>query len=374
MTSREQINCMALAMMFANRGRQLLLLYKQTGSATAIVDHADNLRSIAPALNPEAFLIDAGQLKVCLEQATAEAEFAEKNGIAILTPDDPRYPKRLYEVCDDAPLALYLCGNADLNSQRILSIVGTRRSTDYGLDMVNNIVGELAQYFPDLLIVSGLAYGTDINAHRAALSNGLPTVGVLAHGLDRIYPATHRQTATRMTQHGGLLTEFPSTTKIDPLNFLRRNRLIAALAQGTLVVESKSHGGALTTARHALEYNLAVMACPGRATDIASEGCNRLIATNGAALVSSAADIVQTLGWKVPKQQAPALPSLFADNLNAEEKLVFDTLTLDPRHFSDIVSATGLAVPTVLSVLSELEFRGLARQLPGSNWRKNHSQ
>ena len=370
MTSNETLNCVALAMMFANRGRQLLELYQRVGSATAIVQHYADLQAILPDLNPEAFLIDEKSLKISLERAAHEIEFAEKHGIAILTPDNPAYPKRLLEVCVDAPLALYHKGNTNLNAIHSLAIVGTRTCTEYGRDMVNNIVSELAKFFPNVLIVSGLAYGTDINAHRAALDNNLPTVALLAHGLDKIYPSVHRNTAQRMMEQGGLLTEYHSFTKMEPVYFLQRNRLIAGIAEGTLVVESKERGGALTTARCANEYNLTVMACPGRANDPASVGCNQLIATNRAALVTSAVDIVRTLGWEVPKDKLQVLPSFFDDDLASEERMVLNALQDEPTHLSAILTTTGMSAPTVMAALSELEFRGIVRQMPGTQWRK----
>ena len=366
----EVLNCVALSMMLANRGRQLLELYQRAGSATAIVEHAANLQEIVPDLNPQAFLIDEKELKDSLDRAVREVEFAEKHDIVILTPDNEAYPARLLEVCTDAPLALYHKGNTNLNAVHSLAIVGTRTSTEYGRDMVDNIISELAKYFPELLIVSGLAYGTDINAHRVSLDNKLPTVALLAHGLDRIYPSVHRNTAQRMVQQGGLLTEYPSFTKMEPTYFLQRNRLIAGIAEATLVVESKERGGALTTARYANEYNLTAMACPGRASDLASVGCNRLIATNRAVLITSAADIVRTLGWEVPKEKVQALPSFFDDDLTTEERMVLNTLKDEPTHLSALLADTGLSAPTVMAALSELEFRNIVRQLPGAQWRK----
>ena len=370
MISNEALNCVALAIMFSNRSRQLLELYQRVGSATDIVEHAANLQAIAPDLNPLAFPIDEKELKESLDRAMREVEFAEKHGIEILTPDNSAYPKQLLEVCADAPLALYHKGNTNLNPKHSLAIVGTRTSTEYGRDMVENIISELAKYFPDLLIVSGLAYGTDINAHRASLENKLPTVALLAHGLDRIYPSVHRNTAQRMIQQGGLLTEYPSFTKMEPAYFLQRNRLIAGIAEATLVIESKERGGALTTARYANEYNLTTMACPGRASDPASVGCNRLIATNRAALVTSAADIVKNLGWEVPKEKVQALPSFFDDDLTTEERMVLNALKTEPTHLSALLANTGLSAPTVMAALSELEFRDIVRQLPGTQWRK----
>ena len=359
---------MALSLMFPNRFGVLKQLYMRVGSAADIVDNASDLKALVADFNAKNFVIDPEKLKLSLDRAQTEADHVEREGIHCISMADPSYPTRLREVCPDAPLVLYLYGNANLNAKHILSIVGTRNSTGYGHDMIDNICGELAKYYSDLLIVSGLAYGTDINAHRAALDNSLPTVGVLAHGLDRLYPASHRTVAQRMVQHGGLLTEFVTGTKIETYNFLRRNRIIAGMAEATLVIESKDKGGALATARMASDYSLSVMACPGRATDETSAGCNKLIKNNMAAMLTSAADVVDFLGWTTDTKPEP-LPSLFDIDLNGEEKTVYDVLDPNGKDINYIVMHCGLPIPTVMSVLSELEFRGLVRQLPGSKWR-----
>ena len=371
MVSRETLCSMALSLMFPYRFGALRQLYDRIGSAEGIVDNASNLQSVAADFNVGSFTIDPVRLHECLSLAEKEAGRAEERGIRCISIGMPSYPARLREVCPDAPLVLYLNGTADLNACHTLSVVGTRDSTSYGRDMTENICGELAQWFPDLLVVSGLAYGTDINAHRTALDNRLSTVAVLAHGLDKVYPASHRTVAERMVSAGGgLLTEFPTGTKIENYNFLRRNRIIAGMAEATLVMESREKGGALTTARIANEYSLTVMACPGRASDEMSKGCNRLIWSNSAAMLTCAADVVETLGWEVDKQAKEQNASLFDADMTGEERIVYDTLDTEGRDISYVIVHSGQPVNVVMSVLSELEFRGVVRQLPGAKWRK----
>lgn len=370
MSTTEKINAIALSNMFATRAEKLKQLYERLGSASAIVEHAAHLPDVIPDFNPKAFPIDTNELNTYIYRAEKELEHIKKYNVKCITMDDADYPKRVAEVCPDAPLALYYCGNADLNARHTISVVGTRNSTEYGRDLTDTIIAELAAGFPDLLIVSGLAYGTDINAHRAAYDNNLPTVAVLAHGLDRIYPSIHRNTAARMVTHGGLLTEYPTNTSPEAHNFLRRNRIIAALSEATLVVESKYKGGSLTTARLAAEYGQTVMACPGRVTDDSSVGCNNLIVQGRALAVTSAADIIHTLNWHVSTTTSAPLPSLFDEEMTAEERLVYNTLDLEGKHINLIITATSLPVQQVMGILNELEFRDLVRQLPGSKWRK----
>ena len=237
-----------------------------------------------------------------LQRAEKEVQFIEKNKILVYSILDNQYPVRLRE-CQDAPIVFYYRGNADLHTSRILSIVGTRSATEYGRALTDSLIKDLAGIFPDVLIVSGLAYGIDICAHRSSLKHGLPTVGVLAHGLDRIYPALHRHTATEMLNQGGLLTDFMSETTPDRENFLQRNRLIAGLADATIVVESAEKGGALVTADIAFSYGRDVYTFPGRVSDKYSIGCNRLIQTNKAGLINSAHDLITALCWDVKKKK-----------------------------------------------------------------------
>lgn len=367
----ETVNALTLAIMFPNKVAKLCQLYRRAGSATTIVDNADSLRDIMPDFNPSAFGLDIQILQSCREKAMRELESISRYSGICLTPDMPEYPQRmLLDDCCDFPLALFFCGKANLNAEHIISVVGTRHSTPYGLDIVHNLIEDLSQAFPDLLVVSGLAYGTDINAHRAAMSHGLPTVALLAHGLDMIYPSAHRATAKQMTTHGGLLTEYLIGSKPMRYSFLSRNRLIASVADATIVVESKEHGGALTTARCAASYNRPVFAFPGRVNDESSTGCNNLIRKNEAELITSARDIAESLNWALKKRKPTPLPSLFDCELTGEEKAIYDLLSDEAVHISILAAKLPLPIHKIMQILSDLEFRNLAASLPGSRWRR----
>lgn len=302
-----------------------------------------------------------------LIRAEKEVAFIEKNKIRMYAITDEAYPERLKE-CQDAPVVFYYRGAADLHAAKIISIVGTRRITDYGQQMTNLLVTEIAKMFPEMLIVSGLAYGVDVCAHRSALKNQLPTVGVLAHGLDRIYPAVHRNTAAAMLESGGLLTDFMSETNPDRENFLRRNRLIAGLADATIVVESAEKGGSLVTADIAFSYGRDVYAFPGRVTDTYSAGCNRLIQMNKAGSISSAKDLVMSLCWdtdaKTPSQQSslpfPGRPDHPVIRL-LEEKGEF--------HVNQLATEMNLPIHKLTPMLFELELEGHIKALPGGLYR-----
>ena len=251
------------------------MLYTTLGSATAVYEHRNSIRDVLPDATERLASALRG-MDEALKRAETELEFAQKKHIRCLTMQDADYPQRLLE-CPDAPIVLYFCGNANLNASRIINIIGTRHCTEYGRDICRNFIADLQRHHPDTLIVSGLAYGIDINAHRAALDSGMQTVGVLAHGLDRIYPSVHRTTAASMAHQGGLLTEYMSQTAPDKINFVRRNRIVAGMCDATIVVESAAKGGALITAELAESYHRDVFAFPGRIYDQYSEGCNRLI-------------------------------------------------------------------------------------------------
>lgn len=273
----------------------MLELYRRLGSATAVMEHRDDIRDIVPEASPR--LADAlkdmsGPLRI----AEAELRYDEEHGITPLTMNDTRYPSRLRE-CGDAPLMLFYKGNADLNRTRVLSIVGTRHCTAYGQDLIRRFCDDLRQICPDVLIISGLAYGVDICAHRNALRTGFDTAAVLAHGLDTVYPSSHRETACEMTSHGGLITEFLTQTNADKVNFVRRNRIVAGMADATLLVESAERGGGLITTSIAQSYGREVFAFPGAVGMAYSEGCNRLIRDNGAALITCAADLAASMAW-----------------------------------------------------------------------------
>ncbi|MCX6352078.1 MAG: DNA-processing protein DprA [Bacteroidetes bacterium] len=297
-----------------------------------------------------------------------EIAFIEKHNIQPLFYLDEKYPYRLKENAD-APILLFYKGNADLNAARVISVVGTRKPSDYGKTICEELVSDLAPY--NVFIVSGLAYGIDIIAHKTALTHGLNTVGVLAHGLDRIYPSTHRSTAAKMIEKGGLLTEYPSGTNPDAPNFPTRNRIVAGMADATLVVESPLKGGSLITAQLAFSYDREVLAVPGRTTDAASAGCNGFIKTNKAAMVESAADIAYYLGWDsaVPqKKKATEIPK----NLGRVETKILEKLTLVEKIDIDSLSAFMELSPSELSlILLQLEFSGYIASLPGKMFRRS---
>ncbi len=291
------------------------------------------------------------------ERAEKELIFIEKYKIQPLFLTDSAYPKRLKN-CVDAPVMLYFKGNADLNAGKIISIVGTRNSTEYGKDICRTLLSGLQVHNP--LIVSGLAYGIDFLAHKEALKNSMSTVGVMAHGLDRIYPSQHRSLAERMVASGGLITEFLSGTVPDRENFPKRNRIIAGLADVTIVVEANIKGGALITADLANTYNRDVFAYPGRITDEYSSGCNHLIKTNRANLITKVADLEYILGWTESHHSPRANPQL---------RLAID-LSDDERIITNILSAHGNLIVDELAILtgfpqSKLAFNILAMEMKG---------
>ena len=254
-----------------------------------------------------------------LTRAEDEVKFITRNNIQTSFYLDKDYPTRLSH-CPDAPIIFYSIGNCDLNSSKIISIVGTRNATDYGRGFCESFIDDLARKHPSTLIISGLAYGIDICAHKAALKHGLPTVGVVAHGLETLYPSLHKPIARNMVKNGGVLTDFPSNTEIDRKNFLRRNRIVAGLADATIVVESAEKGGALITADIAFSYSRDVFALPGRKGDRFSMGCNALIKYNKAALLESVEDLEYCMRWDSGvKENIPVQTKLFVE-LNEEEK------------------------------------------------------
>lgn len=301
-------------------------------------------------------------------RAEEELEFIRQYQISPLFYLDQGYPEKLRH-CEDGPMMLYFKGRANLGQKRILSIVGTRKPTDYGKVMCEQITREFADL--GVMIVSGLAYGVDTIAHKAALAAGLPTVGVLAHGLDQIYPFINRPLAEKMINQGGLVTEFLSRTKLNRDYFPRRNRIIAGMADATLVIESADKGGALITADIANSYNRDVFALPGRATDQKSSGCNQLIRMNKAALVQNATDICFMMGWDQAPQLVNIQQKLFL-SLDEQEKKVFEVLeSRTEAGIDEIYLHSGLMPSKVAAILLKLEFEGLIRSLPGKRFRAN---
>ena len=302
--------------------------------------------------------------------ARAAWETAERGGYRIIPYWEDDYPERMRECCD-APPVLYYRGTASMNAAHSVAIVGTRRMTPYGASLCEAFVRDLAQLCPGTLVVSGLAYGVDICAHRAALACGLPTIGVLAHGIDSIYPPLHRSTAAEMTHRGGVLTEFPPGTRPERQNFVRRNRIIAGICEATLVVESAIKGGALITSEIALSYGRECFAFPGRADDEFSAGCNRLIRDNKAALVTSAEDFAKALGWTTAGAAPRAVQRELFPKLGAEEESVVQALRRFPEGapLNTLVVECNLPVYRLSALLFELEMKGLVRPMYGGLYR-----
>ena len=304
-----------------------------------------------------------------LQRAEKELAFIEKNNISCFFLTDTDYPTRLRE-CPDAPVLFYFKGNTNLDAARIISIVGTRNMTDYGRELTESFIKDLAKSIPDVLVVSGLAYGIDICAHRSALRNRLPTVAVLAHGLDRIYPSGHRNTAVEMLESGGLLTDYPSGTEPDRPNFLRRNRIVAGMSDCTVVVESAEKGGSLVTADIAFSYGRDVYSFPGRVGDTHSKGCNHLIRENKAGLITSARDLLSALCWDIQTSATPVQTELFFSDTDVpapEQNPVLAIIrTRKEVHINELALALEMPVHKLSTLLFELEINGKIKALPGN--------
>ncbi|NLR80341.1 DNA-processing protein DprA [Chitinophaga eiseniae] len=304
------------------------------------------------------------------EAVEAEMAFLEKYRIQPLFFRDPGYPQRLLH-CYDSPAMLYYKGHASLNPPRMVSIVGTRHPSVYGRSVCEALVKDLAA--AGITIVSGLAYGIDIIAHKAALKAGIPTIGVLAHGLDRIYPAAHKQIATDMLEQGGLLTDYSSQTLPDRQNFPKRNRIVAGICDATIVIESGIRGGSLITADLANGYNREVLCVPGRIQDIQSAGCNQLIQQNKAVLLRDAADVLALMGWeeKARPETPPAVqPSLFPALTEAEQAIMALFREKPQRHLEELYLQTRLSGSQVAVAVFNLEMQSLLRSLPGQRYER----
>lgn len=366
----EQVAMLALSRVQVPQLALLRQLIEEVGSAKELLENASDIQEILPGATPKlaAMLADSS----IVERAEREMEFMEKNGIRLLCLGDESYPCRLAECCD-APLVLHSMGNVDLNARHVVSIVGTRHASEYGKELCSNFVADLAKFVPDTLIVSGLAYGIDVCAHRAALEAGLPTVGVLAHGLDRIYPSAHRATAKSMLQNGGLLTEFMSESEPFPSNFVQRNRVVAGMADATVVVESASKGGSLITASLANSYSRDCFAFPGRVNDQYSQGCNELVSRNRAALITSAYEFVEAMNWEVvsKKRSADDLQGELFPELTPEEKAVIEALRSDSdgMQVNQLVVLLDIPISRLLPLLFEMEMKGYVKAVAGGCYR-----
>lgn len=303
-----------------------------------------------------------------LDTAEAEAEYVIKHNIRTYFYLDNDYPYRLKQ-CDDSPVVFFFRGECDLNSSKLLSVVGTRNATTRGRDLCDKIIGGLAAGHPDMIIVSGLAYGIDIAAHKAALANNLLTIGVLAHGLKTTYPSIHDSVAKAIIKHGGLLTDFVSDALPERNNFLKRNRIIAGLSDATLVIESGIKGGALITADIANSYNRDVFAVPGRPDDQWSAGCNSLIRNNKAFLTESSDDVEYFLNWK-PEKAKPAIQRTLFNDLGDNEKLIYELITKEGELTIDAICRTiEIPVYKLSSILLQMEFKDLVKCYPGNIYR-----
>lgn len=301
--------------------------------------------------------------KETFDRAETELSFTEKYKITPLFFTESNYPKRLIN-CEDAPALLYFKGNADLNNKKIVAVVGTRNATAYGRAFCEKLITGLMRH--NLLVVSGLAYGIDIVAHKAALNNHVATVGVLGHGLDRIYPAIHRNTAENMIANGGLLTEFPSGTNSDRQNFPKRNRIIAGMADATIVVEAAITGGALITAQIANSYNRDVFALPGRVDEEFSEGCNYLIKTNRAQLITKVEDIEYILGWVETKLNPKPQQLTIYPNLDPDEQKIINLISQkNSINFDDLQYQLNMPQSKLAMLILNLEMQAIIIALPG---------
>lgn len=336
-------------------------LLDRCGNAAAIFDERKTaLRKIdgigEVILNS---LWDAAYLKM----AEKELSFVQKEGITTINFLDPGYPKNLRH-CIDGPILLFQRGRINLNNKHIISIVGTRNMTSYGQAFITEFISELSPLKP--IIVSGFAYGVDIFAQRMAVENGLQTIGCLAHGLNQIYPKTHKKYMKQVEENGGFMTEFWSTSNPDRENFLKRNRIIAGMGEATVVIESAEKGGSLVTANIAHSYNRDIFALPGRSSDKYSRGCNNLIKQQKAQMLTSAADLVYNLGWKLENDQKASIQKELFVELNDTEKNIYKFLQTNGKEQLDIIALEcQMPIFQVSSTLLNMEMKGVIRPLPG---------
>ncbi|SEP27453.1 DNA processing protein [Flavobacterium sp. CF108] len=300
--------------------------------------------------------------KAIFEKANQELEFIRKNNIKVSFFQDETYPDRLKH-CIDSPVLIFSGGNIDLKNKKIISIVGTRQITSYGTEFCRKLIEDLAPLDP--VLVSGFAYGVDIVAHQFAMDYKLQTIGVLAHGLNQVYPRTHKKYMAKMEENGGFITEFWSTSNPDKENFVRRNRIVAGISEATIVIESADKGGSLITANLANDYNRDVFAVPGRVTDRYSQGCNDLIKTQKASLLSSAADLIYVLNWDIEKKPKAIQKQLFID-LEADEQKIYDFLLKNGKELLDTIALEcNFPVFKISGILLNMELKGVIRPLPG---------
>jgi len=352
----------------------LLALQKVEGVgdivAKKLLNHCGDAASIFTAKSSQlasiegigSVLISKIKNKSIFAKAEAELKYISNNEINVSFFQDKNYPERLKH-CIDGPLLLFSSGEIDFDNRKVISIVGTRSITSYGTEFCKNFISELAPLNP--LIVSGFAYGVDIVAHQAAIENDLQTIGVVAHGLDQIYPSSHKKYVSKMEKNGGFLTEYWSGTRPEKENFVKRNRIVAGISEATIVIESAIKGGSLITANLANDYNRDVFAVPGRTTDKYSLGCNNLIKTQKANLLTSAADLVYILNWDIEKTTRSVQKQLFV-TLDNEEQIIYDYLLKTGKEILDIIALEcNLPIYKISGILLNMELKGVVRPLPG---------
>ena len=303
--------------------------------------------------------------KTVFERAEQELKFIEKENINVLYYQNDNYPDRLKH-CIDGPILLFASGTLNLENRKVISIVGTREITSYGMNFCKKLIEDLALFNP--IIVSGFAYGVDIVAHQAAMDNNLQTIGVLAHGLNQIYPKTHKRYVAKMEENGGFVTEFWSNSNPEKENFVRRNRIVAGMSEATVVIESAEKGGSLITAMIANDYNRDVFAVPGRTSDKYSQGCNNLIKTQRANLMTSAADFVYILNWEIASQahKNKVIQKQLFVVLDTDEQKIYDYLQKNGKQLLDIIALEcDFPIFRISSLLLTMELKGVIRPLPG---------
>jgi DNA processing protein len=367
--AEEKIYAIALGLMPGIGSVNARQLISYCGGAKAVFDKKPKQLERVPGIGAYVInVLKSNAITAYLKDAEAEYKFCQQHQIDIICYYDTHFPKRLHH-CKDAPYLIYQKGNLDLNAAKVVSIVGTRNATNYGQMVTDSIVEALAPY--EVIIVSGLAYGIDAIAHKKALEVKLPTVGVLAHGLDQVYPYAHRQLAEKIiTENGALISEFRIQTKPDKQNFPSRNRIVAGMSDATIVIESPAKGGSLITADIAQSYNRDVFAVPGRINDKFSEGCNNLIKQNVAALIHSGEDVVHLLGWNLntkPSLEKPKQRSLFIDLDDNEQRIVsYLQVVNEPQHLDAINYKVDLPTSSISMALLSLELKGVVHSRPGS--------
>lgn len=363
MTEQELVYTIALSNTYQLSPQDKVYMLTTTQSATNLFEARHHITDLFPDAS-ERIIQAMAHLDKNVSRAYDELAFVEKNKIECLCYFDTHYPARLRE-CADAPILLYYKGNTPLNQTHVVSIVGTRNATDYGKHMCERIVKELKELCPDTLIVSGLAYGVDVCAHRAALHNSLNTVGVLAHGLNQIYPACHRDTARQMVSQGGLITEYMSHSIAEKRCFVARNRIVAGMADATIVIESKAKGGSLITADLAFDYGHDVFALPGRAGDVYSEGCLKLIQDNKASIITCGEDLTNALGWVTQqlKNEHPAIQKELFPSLSPEEQIIVSYIKEHTfTTLAEIVAGTGLKPWQLNASVMNLEMQQIIKR------------